>query len=1601
MIGLLSSGWPKGKIGSMLPTVPRLRLVFATIAMLALTLSISPARTEARGSVQRVGVEPVWIEVPDTWRLRDGPAEDNPHYDAPSQVPGLGPSVAIALEDSSNGPHREGAAKVLSREGRLIDGHQAEILHWRFDAEGSRGITVVLEDMRPGQRMLVMGWMPEQDWSRRSGEIMRIVDSIRVGDDSAAGDVQGGAAAVPSGPLKTFEVGNIAAVQNGPSRPALIKLKTAVFVRTIRTYHWNNARGAKPGTITLTSGDGRVHGPWRARGLPGQGGVRNAYWEVRVDERIEAGTYTVSTSNNATWATNAGTGGRGFYTITWQEIAEDDTPEIGGTPSDSSTAQPHDTPSNEAPVSAGMQAGSPSADAVLFDGVAGENWAELGIAGGDFKKFARFDNRTLVVDAPAGSGWAKTGVWSKGMPVPAVVNDGAKLTFALDPERTSSLVLALGTRDGIEEWSAHDIRVAWSRGDDGLSARMTLWLRQVEVMAVRLGPDAPAKIEIEIGADRAVKVSVPSGEHLEALLPEDVAGKPMRIYALAHAPGEQKPAQMALRTITLGAPTPSSSLSSDPHAPLEGTRKLSLFDGNLGSRWIANAAQGGRFSEHARLVNGALLVDVPKDNGLGRVGFYSAEPVVWLDRFTGEASATLSFRFDGARTTGFMIALTVPGAGGVLGALPGEPAAVLHWRRKAKGAGTRATLSIVPPHTGPAIDEQLLDTMPSEVKLVLTPGGLAVIADGFSDKVTPWPAAVSGNGLRVWVMSLPDDAQQPVKMALQSITLEQTAGDMPAAEAPQAGVAPLDTRVLASAVAHGDWEPAGVAGGDFARFARWTDTGLAVDVPSGSSWGKTGLLSAAPVVELDERAYRTPYRIRVTVDPRATTGFAFALGGDKRPDMWATNRLWVSLVRHDGGRYMLAVHRTNYEVWSRMIAASVVEQQWDGTLDIDLGINWSRVTMGKVTTIRAPAGFDWLSKLHASIVSHPARENEASRLSLRSISGGWVTPAGMSSDERLELVDNKLFDADGFLADLASGATPALAGVAGQTSLGKADVGGLLDAPELSVKPEPPSSQTPPAPADRRSHWLDSIWPVSVAHAQAAPTTPDCAKEVDAHIEEARRIEITLGDQGDIKGAMVDLGLTLLGKSKFEDDSWKETIRGLADRAVNAWQDGQAIGEDWNDDRAGDMVVHFMQAAMKIGLSSDSLADERTFRDINRNVRDTWAKALKNLPEDRARAIIADLSKSVTGATPNHDLYKELLDKGSQIDFGTAFGQGAEGERKAMLWTLANTTLTTFSPHYAIGKEIANVAVQTAKRAKAFVVNDRVRSMYEAWREEIAKNGGAGQDAFYAARTVIGDRVPLTEAKNALRKSPNEAVSDAAAESYLFKQFAKWYEAEKGAGKAADGLSKAKSGLGSTKCRWEIERQLPAGAGGGDKCKYEIEVLKKYAALDAQIRSRLNAWMKPGNACSAPAAIDSDVQHLMCQLVQWGEDGYKASLSKRLEDCGLLDYGKDRSALVNRVKERLPKLNVEKLTALMNRAGIPSADEFLNCLCQDGGGFHYYKGADAGGPCRRIGPLGGVSWSGFRVKDYSGCAKAFPLKDGRTVIDAIADTAMGIRIDQK
>jgi hypothetical protein len=108
--------------------------------------------------------------------------------------------------------------------------------------------------------------------------------------------------------------GNIAGVQNNPTRDTAFTIDSTYRVTFIYTYHYFN-NGKLPGTIALRHSDGTVYGPWQAAGALGQGGVLNAYWFVRPNVEIKAGSYTVIDSDKATWSQNSGSSGAGFVEI--------------------------------------------------------------------------------------------------------------------------------------------------------------------------------------------------------------------------------------------------------------------------------------------------------------------------------------------------------------------------------------------------------------------------------------------------------------------------------------------------------------------------------------------------------------------------------------------------------------------------------------------------------------------------------------------------------------------------------------------------------------------------------------------------------------------------------------------------------------------------------------------------------------------------------------------------------------------------------------------------------------------------------------------------------------------------------------------------------------------------------------------------------------------------------------------------------------------------------------------------------------------------------------------------------------------------------------
>ncbi len=121
-------------------------------------------------------------------------------------------------------------------------------------------------------------------------------------------------AAAPGPQVTVLDTGNTLGIRPGGSAPSFTLDKPAKL-SIFTTYHYVDGGGPAPGTLALAGPDGKTYGPWQTKGLDGQGGVANAFWEARPDVLLPAGTYKVVDSDPSTWSTNDKAKGVGFTTV--------------------------------------------------------------------------------------------------------------------------------------------------------------------------------------------------------------------------------------------------------------------------------------------------------------------------------------------------------------------------------------------------------------------------------------------------------------------------------------------------------------------------------------------------------------------------------------------------------------------------------------------------------------------------------------------------------------------------------------------------------------------------------------------------------------------------------------------------------------------------------------------------------------------------------------------------------------------------------------------------------------------------------------------------------------------------------------------------------------------------------------------------------------------------------------------------------------------------------------------------------------------------------------------------------------------------------------
>lgn len=1016
------------------------------VAACGLVLLLMPA-WPAAGADQQVSFGPVTLTLPSDWVRRDGTPQDNPHYDAPASIPGTGPTVAFYMEDaqSSQSPP-DGGAAITQTENRSLSGHLAIVQNWLWEEDDVQGVTLVFKNAEPGKNLKVDGWMARSEWAARSPELWDVLNTIAFGgakqiapqapNAPADGEPQEPAAAPvaarhPSWKQWTLGELTFAAPVTWeafePPEPLSLDGEDWELVLT------ESPQDIEEGGFLLLS--------WAEQPIPSAKALKPEQI-LAVAPAVIGGVPAVLTQFQVSGAKGDA---RGFDVMTTSPVAgryllmtcrlpagseaksaqvcEDVLAsltigqETASAPLSAETNAPEPPPVATAQGESAPQdndAAQDNSDEILFAGSVAPDWEAYSGVGGDFAQFASEGSGGLRIDVPEGHGWAKTGISSRQPVLHALGLSGPaqEIIAQFDPAATTSFVLTFAVRKDVEEWSSEGVRLGWSRAGDGQSGVLSIWVHQMLIMSAKTGPDAPDRLSILFSPGGAVSAILPDGVHVDGVLPTAAMEADLYLTLIAHAPEADRPARVALNGLARRSIIP---------AAVAGGEDI-LFDGHLGNRFVASAAHGGKFGDHALLTKDGLQVSFPGGLGWPRVGIVSPDPVFWLDGWGPGARTDLVYRFDPTQTTGVFLVMAANGIYGPTEAVDAEaPALRLHWREKADGTGAHLGAGFAG-SSEPLIEMDLPSGAPAEIRISLTPEGVRILLPDHLSKRVAFPALRDGQGFRVWALAVADQADMPAKMALRSISLERKIATAPEVSA-NAGITvePLPVKTVFDGKPSAAWEPIGVAGGDFARFATWDAGGLRIDVPEGNSWGKTGLLSAAPVVRFDQRLSRTAFRMIVSVDTQATDGFAVAIGPDRQADLWPTFRLWASLIRRADGNWSLGLDWGGGKNWSRVVADEQVSRDWDGRLVIEFTSASSMVRLGDTgALIRAPFSFPEGYQLYASVQSHPPADSRPAHLMLRTITTQWITPPGLGEMERWGMLDDAEFDPTKFLDQLGS-----------------------------------------------------------------------------------------------------------------------------------------------------------------------------------------------------------------------------------------------------------------------------------------------------------------------------------------------------------------------------------------------------------------------------------------------------------------------------------------------------------------------------------------------------------------------------------------------------
>ncbi|WP_316863181.1 hypothetical protein [uncultured Cohaesibacter sp.] len=449
-----------------------------------------------------------------------------------------------------------------------------------------------------------------------------------------------------------------------------------------------------------------------------------------------------------------------------------------------------------------------------------------------------------------------------------------------------------------------------------------------------------------------------------------------------------------------------------------------LFDGkSLGESWSAMNHYKNHFETLADFTAQGLDIAWQPEDKVNFLGIYSKDPVLWLERFTQGAEARITYKLDGASSKGLVIGLRQSYANehNVLG----NKDYLLSWVQQTNRRFRYQHRLKTREKDGQTIDDvkQILDTF----TLILRPSGITVEAKGIPAFELPYEQLLDGAGLRFWAYAI-SDSQKAGRLTLKEISYEYKRGEAEQPGSPARNVKPLEVATFFDGASTENWEGLDFGDVKFADLSTRNSGEISLsrraNPPNGN---RIAFASKGPVIKLDERIERTPYEVEITINPKLSNlSGRIVLTDNPRNYVKAANIAITLEKLTEGphtGKTKLTLHANHffYGFWSRLLPEGLVDDSWDGKLTLTFGHKWFRVSLGgdayiTVNSSQVARGRDY----HIVFVPGGLWYRTPGEISIRSVTGGWKTPDGMTEMERQHLVDLDKFDADLFADMLAS-----------------------------------------------------------------------------------------------------------------------------------------------------------------------------------------------------------------------------------------------------------------------------------------------------------------------------------------------------------------------------------------------------------------------------------------------------------------------------------------------------------------------------------------------------------------------------------------------------